>query len=140
MALLIFVIGAPFVFSPRSPRRDATPTGATAPAVIERGSAAAPQEGGIDVTVAHDSASSSTTHAFTLTLNTHSGDLSAYDAQANVAYRTSSGSEAAPASVGGDRETHHRTITVTYDNVTLPGNVVVKNLRGVPERLFPVIK
>ncbi len=98
-------------------------------------------EGPVDVTVTHDiKQSTRTTHVFTVVLDTHSGDLSTFDAQANIIYRTKDGKELAPQSIGGDRETHHRTITATFVNTALPDTLVIKNLRSIPERTFPITK
>lgn len=132
IVLVLLVVGGIALFM-GSPEPIRVPTAVQAPALVPQST----QEGDVDVSVVHDSASTATVHQFTLTLNTHSGDLSTFDVGTNVVYRTSQGSEIAPQSVGGDRETHHRTIAVTFTDTTLPGNVVVKNLRGIPERSFP---
>lgn len=114
---------------------------ATAPSRIALSPVSVPlqqnNEGPVDVKVTHDAKQSTEkTHVFTVVLDTHSGDLSTFDTQTNIMYRSSQGQEIPPQSIGGDRETHHRTITVTFANTALPGTLVVKNLRGVPERPF----
>ena len=72
-----------------------------APASI--GAAVVGEGGSVQADVTHDPSSSAINHTFTIALTTHSGDLSTYDAKTNVVYRTSSGEELSPASVGGDR-------------------------------------
>lgn len=96
-------------------------------------------EGPVDITVKHDAQqSTATTHQFTITLDTHSGDLSTFDGQANIVYRPADGNETRPATIGGDREVHHRTIIATFTNTTVPGTITIQNLRGIAERTFPI--
>ncbi|MBI4281274.1 hypothetical protein HY625_00465 [Candidatus Uhrbacteria bacterium] len=135
-AMVLLIIGGVVVLSMRNNESAASPRIVSSPASIPSQQI---DEGPVDVTVEHDAKqSTTTTHVFTVVLNTHSGDLSTFDGQANIIYRPTSGNETRPVAIGGDREGHHRTVVVTFNNTALPGTLAVKNLRGVPERTFPI--
>src|SRR3989338_9061705 len=135
-AMILIVIGGTIVFSRGNDSRTAPPRIASSPA---NAPAQQTDEGPVDVTATHDEKQSTEqTHIFTVVLDTHSGDLSTFDAQTNIVYRPTNGSESRPTTIGGDRESHHRTIVVTFTNTTFPGIIAVKNLRSVPERIVPI--
>lgn len=135
-AIVILAIGATIAAAMRDSGTTASPRIASSPASVPLQKN---NEGPVDVKVTHDTKQSTkTTHVFTVVLDTHSGDLSTFDGETNIVYRSSQGQEIPTQSIGGDRETHHRTIIVTFANVTLPGTVIIKNLRGIPEQTFPI--
>ena len=135
-AIVLLIIGGVVVLSMRNNGATASPRIASSPINSP------PQqttEGPVDVTATHDTKQSTATmHIVTVVLDTHSGDLSTFDAQKNFIYRPASGNEMRPVAIGGDRETHHRTIVATFNNTTIPGTLAVQNLRSVPERTFPI--
>ncbi len=135
-AIVLLIIGGVVVLSMRNNGTTASPRIVLSPINVPSQQTT---EGPVDVTVEHDTKqSTATTHVFTVVLDTHSGDLSTFDGQTNFIYRPANGNETGPATIGGDREGHHRTIIATFNNTTIPGTLAVKNLRGVPERTFPI--
>ncbi len=137
-AMILIIIGGVIVLSVGNGGTSAPPRIASSPA---NAPSQQTDEGPVDVTATHDAEQSTEQrHVFTVVLDTHSGDLSTFDAQTNIVYRPTNGSESRPTTIGGDRESHHRTIILTFTNTTFPGIIAVQNLRSVPERAFAIAR
>jgi hypothetical protein len=85
-------------------------------------------------------ATSPATARFTLYLNTHSVDQSAFDPTAAVTLRPADG-RAIPAWVVSDpsgQSSHHRSFELEFANPgTGPATLVVRDVAGIPERDLP---
>ncbi|MBI4261976.1 hypothetical protein HY624_00430 [Candidatus Uhrbacteria bacterium] len=135
IAILLIIGGSLYWRSLRSsPPPDKTPAKSTANTATPTPQA----NDGIDVDVTRLPITSDESTTFRVAFNTHSGDLSTFDANTNVLFRAANGTIAAPTKVGGNRETHHRTIEVTFKTLAFPGTLVINNLGSIPERIFEI--
>ena len=124
------------------------PTLAATPDVVVARQAAPPQTnvgGGVTVTVSR--LESSDTVAFKVVLDTHSGNLDAYDLGQLAALRTPSGEEIAPLGWDAPAGGHHREGTLSFPSVAADGSplvqtdggqvvLVIRDIAGVAERAF----
>lgn len=133
--VLLIAVGTGFILFRRTPTdKPATPPPSATP--LPQSSAAVTDS--IDVDIQHLPIAADGKHTIQIALNTHAGDLSIFDAMTNVTYQTSGGASRQPINIGGDRETHHRTLTVTFTDAPLPGTLIIKNLGSIPERTFTI--
>ncbi len=134
--VVLLIIGGGLYW--RSLRSSAQPEKTPAKSIVNTATPTPQASDGIDVDVTRLPTSPDRSTTFRIAFNTHSGDLSTFDAKTNVSYRNADKSKATPLQVGGDRETHHRTIEVKFKGLTFPGTLIINNLGSIPERIFPI--
>lgn len=94
------------------------------------------QASGVEVTAVYEKDKSRNQLFFKLYFNTHAADYSGYDFQSNIVIKDSQGKEYKALSVAKEGAGHHQSIEIIFPFPSSPFNLVVKNLAGVPERIF----
>lgn len=94
------------------------------------------QASGIEVTAVYEKDKSQDQLFFKLYFNTHAADYSGYDFQSNIIIRDSQGKEYKALNISKEGVGHHQSIEITFPFLSSSFKLVVKNLAGVPERVF----
>jgi hypothetical protein len=76
--------------------------------------------------------------SFTVVMDTHAVDLDGYDLAALAVLRTADGQELRPRTWDAPKGGHHREGTLTFPatNASGPIELVIREIGGVPERIF----
>ncbi len=91
---------------------------------------------GIEITAVYEKENSQKQTIFKLSFNTHTVDFSGFDFKENVVLLDKYGKEIKASNLSREGAGHHQSIEIAFPLVASPFKLAVKNLAGIPERVF----
>lgn len=90
----------------------------------------------VEVTAAYEKEKSQNKTVFKISFSTHVADYSDYNFRENIVLRDGQNNEYNADNLVQEGSGHHQSIEISFPPVSSPFKLLVKNLAGVPERVF----
>lgn len=91
---------------------------------------------GVEVTATYEKEKSQNQTMFEISFSTHVADYSDYNFKENIVLKDGQTNEYKADNLVKEGSGHHQSIEISFPSVSSPFKLLVKNLAGVPERIF----